>query len=116
MATRETNVLKRIMLALAGKAVVFRNNRGLFLTLDGSRKVRAGLEMNGSSDLIGWTSVEVTPDMVGQRVAIFTAIEVKTNTGRASDSQKNFISRIVDAGGRAGVARSGEEALEIISS
>ena len=64
MATAESNILKRIMLALAGDAVLFRNNRGLFMTLDGKRKVRAGLEVPGSSDLVGYRSVTVTPDMV----------------------------------------------------
>jgi hypothetical protein len=30
----------------------------------------------GSSDLIGWTIREITPDMVEKKVAVFTAIQV----------------------------------------
>ena len=33
-----------------------------------------------SSDLVGWTSVVITPAMVGKTVAVFTAIEVKPET------------------------------------
>lgn len=71
--------------------------------------IRAGL-CEGSSDLIGWKSVMVTPDMVGKRVALFTAVEVKTPTGRPTKEQLNFIQRIKEAGGIAGIARSEEEA------
>jgi len=71
----------------------------------------------GSSDLIGWTSVTVTPDMVGQRLAVFTAVEVKRPGARTSkkrkEQQRDFIDAVNRAGGRAGVARSSREALAI---
>ena len=75
--------------------------------------VRYGL-CNGSSDLIGYTVVNITPDMVGEQIAVFTAIEVKTLRGKASDLQHNFIEQVKRDGGRAGLARSVTEAKEII--
>ncbi len=68
----------------------------------------------GGSDLIGWTPVKITPDMVGKKIAVFTAIEVKTPTGRATDDQINFLHRLAQDGGIGGIARSPEEAVGII--
>jgi hypothetical protein len=65
--------------------------------------------------LIGWTEKEITPEMVGRKVAIFTALEVKTPTGRASKEQINFIRVVREAGGIAGIARDGEEGLRIVA-
>lgn len=60
----------------------------------------------GSSDLIGWTPVVITPDMIGKTVAVFTAIEVKVDAKKASGNQADFIKAVAAAGGIAGVARS----------
>ena len=91
---------------------LFRNNVGQCQATDG-RVVRFGL-CEGSSDLIGFTSVEITPEMVGQRLAVFTAVEVKTPRGRITDAQQKFIDLVNEAGGRAGVARSVEDVENII--
>ena len=45
----------------------------------------------GTPDLIGWTTREITPDMVGMRIAIFTGIEMKTGTVPVTPEQKRFI-------------------------
>lgn len=58
----------------------------------------------GVSDLIGCTSD-----------GAFVAIEVKTQTGRPSDAQTAYIEMVRRLGGRAGVARSISEALQIAS-
>lgn len=71
--------------------------------------LHAGL-CNGSADLIGWLSVVVTPDMVGQRVAIFLAPEIKTATGSVAEDQSRFIDAVNAAGGRAGIVRSEDQA------
>jgi hypothetical protein len=102
---KEGNLMRRLMLALSGKAVVFRNNQGVAHYPDGS-VVRYGLANPGGSDLIGWTSRTVTPEMVGKKIAIFTAVEVKIATGRTSDAQRNFLQAVETAGGIAVVARS----------
>jgi hypothetical protein len=51
--------------------------------------------------------------MVGKTIGVFVALEVKTPKGKPTDEQINFIQRVCDLGGFAGVARSVEEALEI---
>lgn len=101
------------MLAIAKQGVtIFRNNIGVAVFPDGSR-VAYGLTP-GSSDLIGWKSITVTPEMVGKRLAVFVAVEVKTAKGRLTKEQRNFIDRLRMCGGIAGVAKSPEEALNVI--
>lgn len=112
MSKLETSIQNKIRLAVARLATMFRNNVGLFTTDRGS-KVRTGL-CKGSSDLIGWTEILVTPSMVGQKIAVFTAIEVKTPTGKVSKDQKNFNDTVRASGGISGVARSPEDAVKII--
>ena len=50
-------------------------------------------------DLAGWTSAIVTPEMVGQRVAIFTGEEVKAGKDRLSKGQRKFGDMIERMGG-----------------
>lgn len=77
-----------------------------------ARRFESGL-CEGSSDLIGWRSVEITPDMVGKKIAVFTAIETKTACGKASKPQERFLNAVKIMGGFAGVARSEKDALLI---
>lgn len=74
-----------------------------------ARPLHSGLG-EGSSDLIGWTPLKITPDMVGKTVAIFTACEVKTQTGRLKQSQKKFLDVVNAAGGLGICARNVEDA------
>ena len=96
--------------AWVGVFVSFRNGR---LILDNARRFFAGLCV-GSSDLIGWRTVVVTPDMVGQRVAVFVGVEVKAPRGSPTTEQRAFTGAVNSAGGRAGFARSVDEARIII--
>ena len=105
MAHAESEILNRWRLKYAKWAVLFRNNTGVFLTLDGKRKVQAGLG-KGTSDMIGWRSVIITESDVGRKVAVFTAIEAKTPDGVLSDEQRHFIHMVRLAGGFAFVVRS----------
>lgn len=99
----EIKIQRDIMLDLSARGHRgFRNNVGLFKTKDG-RTIKTGLG-NGTSDVIGFTSVEITPDMVGKRVAIFTAIEVKAKKKKGADNQMRFIDLIKRMGGIAGLA------------
>lgn len=88
---------------------VFRNNVGTATTADG-RFIKFGL-CPGSSDLIGWTEYVIQPEDVGHRVAVFTALEVKTPTGRVTCQQRNFIDAVRRAGGIAAIVRSPQQAL-----
>jgi hypothetical protein len=74
------------------------------IILNYPRRVRFGLAP-GSSDLIGFRIVIVSPDMVGSKIAQFVAIEVKTPSGRVTADQKNFLRVIEHSGGVAILAR-----------
>jgi hypothetical protein len=108
----EQTIQQRILLALGrGSRRIWRNNTGA-LRDERGQLVRYGL-CKGSADLIGLTTVTITPDMVGQTVAVFTAIEVKSATGRPTPEQEAFLAMVRQAGGRAGIARSIEDAQRI---
>lgn len=127
--------MKSCMKAVSGLTCkVFRNNVGktwvgksVFVRSDGNyfcrrgdviirkaRRFHAGL-CEGSSDAIGWKTVKITPEMVGKNVAVFIAIETKTEKGHTTKAQKNFISAVKKAGGFAGVARNAQDAINIVS-
>lgn len=90
---------------------LFRNTCG-YITTD-TRHIRYGLTP-GSSDLIGWKTVTITPEMVGCRIAIFLAVEVKTPKGRVTKQQQNFIDVVRRMGGIAEVVRSAEEVDKLL--
>jgi len=107
----ESNLVRRL-LATASRcgARLFRNQVGSYRLSDG-RRISSGLCV-GSSDLIGYRVVIVTPEMVGRKLAVFCAIEAKSATGRASDRQQEFIRQVNFDGGIAQVVRS-ERELEL---
>ena len=84
-----------------GKAL--RDAEGVFLR--DARHVRMGLFL-GSGDLIGWRTVLITQDMVGDEIAQFLSIEVKTPNGRLRPDQMNWQDQVNHAGGHAIIARS----------
>jgi hypothetical protein len=102
----------RIEIGTMHEIRLFRNNVGVLIDNKGQH-VAFGL-CPGSSDLIGWKSVVVTPDMVGKRFAVFLAIETKAQRGRLSDKQQRFIATVKEHGGLAGEARTLEDAYRII--
>lgn len=113
---KETNILKETMIEASRLGlVVFRNNRGLFYTLDKKRKVRAGLEINGSSDLIGWTKIKIDSSMIGKEIAVFTAIEVKTEKGVLSKEQAHFIEKSSENGAISFVIKDHKNLIEKIN-
>lgn len=81
----EQRIQNEIRLALGtGPSRLWRNNTGALKDARG-QLVRYGL-CPGSSDLIGFRTITITPDMVGQQVAVFTAVEVK-DRGRPTEQQ-----------------------------
>ena len=110
----EQHIQQEIRLALSrGNTRLWRNNVGALRDQSG-RMVTFGLGP-GSSDLVGFTRVRVTPEMVGQTVAVFTAIEVKAEKGQARPDQQAWLDHVQAAGGRAGIARSVADAQAIIT-
>lgn len=78
-----------------------------------ARPLKAGVE--GFCDNGGFVPVTVTPEMVGQTVAVSLWVENKQGLGRTSPAQKAFIAMIRRFGGRAGVSRNDEDTRRIIS-
>lgn len=102
----ETTLQNEIRLELGKRKNLrmFRNNVGMI------NGVQFGLCV-GSSDLIGFKSITITPEMVGQKVAVFTAIEVKTDKGKVSPAQTKFVEMVRSFGGIGAVVRSVDDAL-----
>jgi len=115
VANQETVIQQQIRLDLGQRKDLrlFRNNTGTLPDPRTGRPVQFGLA-RGSADLIGWRTVTITPEMVGQQIAVFTSIEVKTTTGRLTPEQHNWLHAVRKAGGIAGVARSVQDANEIL--
>lgn len=65
-------------------ARVFRNNSGGCVDSTG-RMIKFGLGNDGTKaskvlkfgDYIGWTTITITKEMIGQKVAVFTNLEIK---------------------------------------
>ena len=110
----EQEIQQKIRLACSrGSVRLMRNNTGTLKDQHG-RPVSFGL-CKGSADLIGWRTVTVTPDMVGQQVAVFASIEVKSATGRIRPEQQQWLDVVQAAGGIAGVARSVDDAEQLLT-
>ena len=110
----EQSIQQHIRIACStGDTRLFRNNTGTLRDQHG-RPVQFGL-CKGSADLIGYRTITITPEMVGQQVAVFASIEVKTPTGRIRPEQQAWLETVQAAGGIAGVARSVEDALRIVT-
>jgi len=122
----EANLMRAIQLACSrGVTRLFRQNVGQGWTgnatriarpttvtlqpgdvvIRNARPLHAGL-CTGSSDLIGWTQRD--------GAAVFTALEVKTATGRATPEQRQFVDAVSGAGGVAGIVRSVDEAQRLL--
>lgn len=104
----------------AGKAYIHRGApfraeiRGGDVIVRQARPLQSGLCV-GSSDLIGWRTITITPDMVGQTIAQFVASEVKAENGKLTEEQIAFINAVHSAGGFACVPRSVDEARDFFS-
>lgn len=120
---RESAVTSHIRLAAAKlNTPLWRNNRGAFRD-DTGRLVKYGLGSEAdlsSSDYIGIRPVLITPDMVGQVLGVFTAVEMKAEGFKFNKNdkhllnQKIFIDIVNQYGGFAGFASSVEDFYRII--
>ncbi|EAB4417267.1 hypothetical protein D7B12_17710 [Salmonella enterica] len=72
--------------------------------------------VEGVADLNGWTSITITPEMVGQTIAVFTSIETKRPKGGViSPTQMAWKEKVSAAGGIAFVANSAHTAMTMLS-
>jgi hypothetical protein len=113
----EADLLRKLMLKLTTPSTrVFRNHVGMGwqgkvercssgsptsvilypgdIVIRQARPLRAGL-CDGSSDLIGWKTIEIAD----RKIAIFTAVEAKSESGRLAPAQSNFLNAVNAAGG-----------------
>lgn len=107
----ETTLLQEIRLACSrGTVRLWRNNCGRLQDKTG-RWVSFGVASPGGSDLIGYRSLIITPEMVGQKIAQFVAIECKAAKGTVTDDQQHFIDTARSAGAVGCAVYSVEEAM-----
>jgi len=104
----------RVLASSREHTYLWRNNNGAVQDA-GGRLIRYGIANDSkkinqrfkSSDLIGITPITVTPAMVGMRVGVFTAIEMKKTDWRPGEdpqrerAQLRFINTVRNAGGLA---------------
>ena len=75
-----------------------RNNTGTLKT-ERNTWVNFGVFSPGGSDLIGFTPILITPEMVGKTIAVFTALELKCGKTKSTISQKSFVRTVKENGG-----------------
>lgn len=112
----EAEVQARVRLAYSrkGNVKLWRNNNGAFKDATG-RVVRYGLgneskavsDVLKSADLIGWKTITITADMVGQKMARFLSVECKREGWKPSandereQAQRRWADLVNEAGGEA---------------
>jgi len=72
-------------------------HKGKFVIIENPYPLHAA--PTGWPDLCGWETIKITPDMVGQKIAVFKGVEVKA-TGKLSDDQERFRDLILKMGGK----------------
>lgn len=125
-ASREHGIQNEIRNALVDDGMFFRANVGQAWASNDTTKLADGslLMRNprpfstglpaGFHDIFGAVEVVITPDMVGQTVAVFTSIECKSARGAVREKQQRFADAVIRMGGRSGFARSVDDALKIV--
>ena len=109
MGHNEQEIIKNRLLSLAGNERLFRINAGTgwvgqtvkhspaMIILKNPRPFHGA--PNGWPDLCGWQTVEITSDMVGQKIAVFTGEEVKAGKDQMRKEQTGFRDIIERMGG-----------------
>jgi hypothetical protein len=124
----EKQIQAEVLAALGIRADVrlFRNSAGHGFTgevvdytdgiavLANARRVTFGL-VEGASDLIGLKRITITPEMVGRDMAVFVALEVKSERGRPTKQQTAFVDMVNGFGGIAAVVKSVDDATAYVN-
>ena len=90
--------------AYQGKLTEIKHHGRIRKVIDNLRYIDFGLAI-GSADLIGWQCIKITPDMVGDNIAVFFAVEEKSSRDELSVEQINFLQTVHANGGVAMVAK-----------
>jgi len=108
MGFKEKNLINEFLSNLPENMRMFRTNSGMAwagkavkkgdITLIKNARVFWGMP-EGWPDLTGWTEIEITPEMIGQKIAVFTAVEAKTGSLKLSEKQNRFKEIIEKMGG-----------------
>jgi hypothetical protein len=121
----ETQLLREILIHCSNGSVrLFRNTVGSawvgvsrwvdgMIVVHRPTRVTFGLS-TGSADIVGWRTITITPEMVGQQIAQFVSIEAKAKRGKMTAEQQAWLDTVYDAGGVAVVARSLEDAKQAV--
>jgi hypothetical protein len=108
MAQEHEKKIDDILLSLPDNRRLFKSRAGFGWQGKSTRKGQFTIIKNAAAfkgmpdgwpDLTGWTEIEITPDMVGRRVAVFTACEIKTGGQSLKPEQKRFRDIIERMGG-----------------
>lgn len=107
-------------------ATLFRANVGeawtgnkIERTFDGNliiyhpRRLSTGLPP-GFPDLFGFKTITITPDMIGKNIAVFAFLEVKQPGKKPTEKQTHMIDFLIVHGAIGGVARSTEDANQLL--
>lgn len=112
-----TKLLKETLVALGKRFAsgrYFRNEVGegwffppwaKFFDPEEKRYLRYGLSPD-TPDVIGFETILITQEMVGQKIAQFTGYEIKTGNAVQTVGQKNFQNILESMGGKYKVVRS----------
>lgn len=90
-------------------------HNGTSVSLAYARRMQFGLLSPGAPDRIGWKTITITENMVGQTIAQFCAVELKRpdGKGRISPEQIDAINLINSVGGLAVVIDNMEQAIDL---
>ena len=109
MGQAERDIMTPRLLNLKPNERLFRINSGMgwvgqtvkhtpgMIILKNPRPLHAAPK--GWGDLVGWTEIEITPDMVGKKIAVFTMEEIKAGNDRMRKEQNKFKEIITRMGG-----------------
>lgn len=122
----EHKIQNEIRNALAGECLLFRANVGKGWTGDVHRLPNGDILIKnprpfdtglppGFGDLFGLAPRIITADMVGSKVGVYIAADVKSATGRLTNRQAAYLHAINMYGGCADVWRSPDDALATVA-
>lgn len=114
MAAEHERIINEILLNLPKNQRLFKSRAGTAWQGKYVRKGNIIIMKNpvpfygmpdGFPDTCGWTEIEITSDMVDQKIAVFTAVEIKVS-GKLTKDQEMFKDLIEGMGGIYNIIRS----------